>query len=162
MAGINERSPRVWLASESELDAVAALIAEFRDHWGRSDPPVEAIRESAARILAGNDGEYLLGGVGGGEPTGFAQLRFRWSVWVSAEDCWLEDLFVCGEARGAGLGRALVEASCERARARGCERIELDTTEDNVAALALYEACGFSANPKAAGSRSLLLGRDLR
>ncbi len=92
---------------------------------------------------------------------GVAQIRFRWSVWASAEDCWLEDLFVRDDARRTGLGRALVEACCDRARERGCKRIELDTNEDNAAALALYQACGFSVDPKGAGSRSLFLGRRL-
>jgi len=151
---------RVWRAGEDELDAVAKLIAGFRDHWHKSEPAVASIRASAARILAGGDGEYLLAAAGDGAPSGVAQLRFRFSVWTSAEDCWLEDLFVEGDARGAGLGRALVEASFDRARERGCKRIELDVNADNEAAIALYEACGFSLEPKGPG-RTLFLGRRL-
>jgi GNAT superfamily N-acetyltransferase len=150
---------RVWLAGEEDLDAVARLIAEFRDHWGKSEPTVESIRESVGRIQAGGDAEYLLGSAEGGEPAGVAQLRYRESVWSSG-DCWLEDLFVRESARGAGLGRALVEACFERARARGCGRIELDTNEDNEGAIALYEATGFSLEPKGPG-RTLFLGRKL-
>ena len=59
------------------------------------------------------------------------QIRFRWSVWKTAEDCWLEDLYVREAARRGGLGRALVEAAVARAQARGCRRIELDVNEDN-------------------------------
>jgi GNAT superfamily N-acetyltransferase len=151
---------RVWTARPAELDAVARLIGEFRDFWGKRDPATAAIRESAERIQAGGDGEYLLGAVGHDEPSGVAQLRFRWSVWTSAEDCWLEDLFVREDVRGAGLGRALVEGCFERARERGCRRIELDVNEDNRAATALYEACGFTLEPKGPG-RTLFLGRGL-
>ena len=158
---MNAAGIRAWVASRDELDTVALLIGEFRDHWGKSQPATEEMREGVARIMAGGDGEYLLGAVGDGEPVGVAQLRFRWSVWASAEDCWLEDLFVRDDARRTGLGRALVEACCDRARERGCKRIELDTNEDNAAALALYQACGFSVDPKGAGSRSLFLGRRL-
>jgi GNAT superfamily N-acetyltransferase len=109
--------------------------------------------------MSGEDGEFLLGAVDG-EPVGVCQLRFRWSVWKSAEDCWLEDLFVREEARRSGLGRALVEAALERARERGCKRIELDVNEDNGAARALYEACGFLTEPKPPG-RTLFIGRPL-
>ena len=35
---------------------------------------------------------------------GVAQIRFRWSVWKTAEDCWLEDLYVRESARRAGSG----------------------------------------------------------
>ena len=77
-----------------------------------------------------------------------------------AEDCWLEDLFVREEARRFGLGRALVDAAVERARERGCKRIELDVNEDNTAARALYEACGFLTEPKPPG-KTLFIGRPL-
>jgi len=46
------------------------------------------------------------------------QLRYRFAVWTGAEDCCLEDLFVEADARGSGVGRALVEAAMERARGR--------------------------------------------
>ncbi|MGI9020376.1 MAG: GNAT family N-acetyltransferase [Solirubrobacterales bacterium] len=151
---------RAWRAGEDELGDVARLICEFRDHWGKSEPSLESIRQSAGRILSAGDGEYLLGAVGAAQAAGVAQLRFRWSVWTAAEDCWLEDLFVRADARGAGVGRALVEACFERASERGCKRIELDTNEDNEAAIALYEACGFSTRPKGP-NRTLFLSRKL-
>ena len=146
-------------ASTADADIVARLIAEFRDWWSKSEPPEDAIRAGVERIIEAGDGEYLVATVKG-EPAGVSQLRFRWSVWTSAEDCWLEDLFVRADARGAGVGRALVEACFERARERGCKRIELDTNEDNEAAIALYEACGFSTRPKGP-SRTLFLSRKL-
>ena len=151
---------RVWVAGEDELDVVAQLILGFRDHLGGTTPPLETIRDGVQRIHDGGDGEYMLAAVDGDEPAGVVQLRYRWSVWTGAPDCWLEDLFVRESARRSGMGRALVEASFERARERGCKRIELDTNEKNEAAIALYEACGFSQRPKGE-DRSLFLGRKL-
>ena len=49
----------------------------------------------------------------------------------------------------------------ERARARGCRRIELDTSEDNAPALALYHRLGFSERSKGGPGRDLFLGRRL-
>jgi GNAT superfamily N-acetyltransferase len=150
---------RVWRAEAAEAAEVARLIAEFGKWWGQNVVPEDEVRASVERIMSGDDGEYLLGAVNG-EPVGVCQMRFRWSVWKSAEDCWLEDLFVREEARRAGLGRALVEVALERARERGCKRIELDVNEDNTAARALYEACGFLIEPKPPG-RTLFIGRPL-
>ena len=150
---------RVWRAEAAEAADVARLIAEFGAWWGKNVVPEDEVRASVDRIMSGDDGEFLLGAVSG-EPAGVCQLRFRWSVWKSAEDCWLEDLFVREEARRSGLGRALVEAALERARERGCKRIELDVNEDNDAARALYEACGFQTEPKPPG-RTLFIGRPL-
>jgi len=55
-----------------------------------------------------------------------------------------------------------VTLAIERATERGAKRIELDTNEDNAAALALYERHGFSMRSKSAGGgRDLFLGRPL-
>jgi GNAT superfamily N-acetyltransferase len=151
---------RVWRAEPGEAAVVARLIAEFGEWWGQNVLPADEIQASVERIMAGGDGEYLLGAAEGADATGVCQLRFRWSVWKSAEDCWLEDLYVQESARRSGLGRSLVEAAVERARARGCKRIELDVNEDNAPALALYEACGFLTEPKPPG-RTLFVGRPL-
>ena len=151
---------KTWIASGPDLDHATRLIVAFRDHFGRSLPSDEAIADSVARIAADGSGEFLLGAVGDDPPAGISQLRYRWSAWTTSEDCWLEDLYVEQTARRAGLGRALVEASIERARERGCARIELDVDSDNGAALALYESAGFRGDAKSQG-RSLLLGRRL-
>jgi GNAT superfamily N-acetyltransferase len=148
------------VASPADLAIAARLLGEFRDWFGKSGHDDAAFEASVRRIAETGDGEYLIADDDQGEPVGVAQLRFRWSIWTSAPDCWLEDLFVRESARGSGLGRALVEAAIARARERGCKRIELDTTDENEAALALYESCGFSREPKPPG-RSLFLGRPL-
>jgi GNAT superfamily N-acetyltransferase len=111
------------------------------------------------RIVAAGD-EYLLAAVGDRPADGVLQLRYRPSVWTDADDAWIEDVFVRESARGAGLGRALVEQAIERARQRGCMRIELDVDEGNAPARALYASLGFSDDLKA-DVRSLLLGRRL-
>jgi ribosomal protein S18 acetylase RimI-like enzyme len=89
------------------------------------------------------------------------QLRFRYGIWWAAEDCLLEDLFVAESARGAGLGRAMVDAVVARAAERGCRRIELDTQEDNTAAIELYQAAGFRSGEGEPGRRALFFRRHL-
>jgi ribosomal protein S18 acetylase RimI-like enzyme len=150
---------RVWRADAAEVDAVTRLMARFRDHLDKQGPGDEEIRASAGRILADDRAQFLLAAADS-EPLGVCQLRYRWSVWTTAEDCWLEDLYVVPEGRRLGLGRALVEAALSAARERGCVRIELDVDEDNAAALALYRSCGFRLDSKGP-SRALLAGRRL-
>jgi ribosomal protein S18 acetylase RimI-like enzyme len=53
-------------------------------------------------------------------------------------------MWVEPEARRSGAGRALVEAVVEWARGKRASVMELEATEGNVAACALYEGCGFS------------------
>ena len=56
---------------------------------------------------------------------------------------WLAQMWVEPESRGLGLGRRLVEAAADWARARGVTRLKTSVSEDNVAAEALYKAVGF-------------------
>jgi ribosomal protein S18 acetylase RimI-like enzyme len=154
-------APRVWVAGATDLDRVAALLAGFRDWWGKSDPSDETIRRTASALLGDPATEFLLAArEGDAAASGLCQLRYRLSVWTGADDCWLEDLYVHAGARRGGLGRALVTAALGRARARGCRRIELDVNEDNVDALDFYRSLGFSTEPKPPG-RTLFVARRL-
>jgi ribosomal protein S18 acetylase RimI-like enzyme len=154
-------APRVWLAGEADVESVAALMARFRDHMGRSAPSDAEIRATVDALLQDDATEYLLAAPDGQhDPAGICQLRYRLTVWTGANDCWLEDLFVDGSARRGGLGRALVTAAFERAERRGCRRIELDVDEDNTSAIAFYRELGLSTESKPPG-RNLLVGRRL-
>jgi RimJ/RimL family protein N-acetyltransferase len=56
----------------------------------------------------------------------------------------IQGLAVDGELRGRGIGQALVEAACERARREGARRLTLRVLGYNRPARALYERCGFT------------------
>jgi ribosomal protein S18 acetylase RimI-like enzyme len=147
-------------ATADDIGDLTRLIAEFRDWWGKSEPPGAQIRTTLEALMADPSSEYLLAFDGDGTAVGVCQLRYRLSVWTGAEDCWLEDLFVSERARGGGHGRELVERAFESARARGCKRIELDVNEQNEAALRFYESLGFTTEPKPPG-RTLFVSRRL-
>ncbi len=53
--------------------------------------------------------------------------------------CYLEDLFTAPDARGQGVGRALISAVADWARARGCTRVYWHTKYDNTTARRLYD-----------------------
>jgi ribosomal protein S18 acetylase RimI-like enzyme len=127
-------------AGPDDIDVVARLLTEFNEHNGRDWPPEATIRAGVERLMARDDTEYLLAG---DPPAGVAGLRYRYGVWWDAEDCNVEDVFVRADARGSGLGRELVSAAIDRARERGCRRLELDTGADNAPAQALYRSLGF-------------------
>lgn len=52
-------------------------------------------------------------------------------------------MMVHPSARAQGIGRALLDAGCERARQRGIERLTLQVTSGNQTAVRLYEGAGF-------------------
>src|SRR3954470_22539260 len=153
--------PEVWVAKERDAASVAALMAGFRNHIDRDWPDDAQVRSTVEELLRDPATEFLLAAPDGrGEAAGVCQLRYRLSVWTASDDCWLEDLYVTGDARGTGLGRALIEAAFERARARGCGRIQLDVAEDNTRAIEVYRQAGFGTEPGAPG-RTMLIARRL-
>ena len=144
----------VRLATEADAADVARLISAFRDWQGREGPNDASIEASVRRLLADENTEYLLAG---DPPAAVLQLRFRHSVWTGTDDAHLEDLFVEDAARRSGLGRELVDAALDRARERGCGRIELDANEANEPALQLYRSAGFASWSEKAGGNDLFM-----
>lgn len=148
----------VWRAEPHEAEVVARLIVEFRDHLGLDWPSENAFLAGVERLIEQPDTAFLLGAPHeDAPPSGVAQIRFRYGLWWAAEDCLLEDLFVRADARGAGVGRALVQSVVELATERGCRRVELDVNEANAAALAVYDSFGFSAQDDRYGGRNMLM-----
>jgi ribosomal protein S18 acetylase RimI-like enzyme len=120
---------------------VARLLHDFNTEFSEPVPEVEVLAERVAEFIERDEATFLLAGSG---PDGIAELRFRPSIMTGALDAYLEELYVAPAKRGQGLGRALLEAAIETARQQGAARIELGTSEDDVAARGLYESAGFS------------------
>ena len=59
--------------------------------------------------------------------------------YAESRSCYLQDLFVAEGVRNLGLGRALILAVEERARAAGASRVYWLTHETNTDARALYD-----------------------
>jgi ribosomal protein S18 acetylase RimI-like enzyme len=136
---------RVWLAGADDLADVTRLMLGFRDWWGRSEPDDETFAGGIERLLADESTDFLLASVDSRPAAGVVALRYRYAVWQDAPDCCLEDLFVEESARRDGLGSELVRAAIERAKERGCRRIELDVNDANEPAFALYKRHGFDS-----------------
>ena len=87
----------------------------------------------------------LLAVDGSGNPAGLVELSIR----PTAEGCrtnrvaYVEAWYVAPHARGAGVGRALIEAAEEWGRVQSCEEIASDTEIANEASAAAHRALGF-------------------
>ena len=82
---------------------------------------------------------FVLGAYLGGKLVGIVHSLYHRSCWTIGNYCYLQDLFVAEEARGHGIGRALIEAVASEARAGGASRVYWLTQEANTTARALYD-----------------------
>jgi GNAT superfamily N-acetyltransferase len=88
-----------------------------------------AAGESVRALVAERDGRLL----------GIVHYLFHRSTSLLGPTRYLQDLFTAPEARGAGVGRALIAAVYERARDRGARRVYWHTHETNTTAIRLYD-----------------------
>jgi GNAT superfamily N-acetyltransferase len=131
----------VRLAVAVDAPLIGRLLHDFQVEFGYQTPGPEGVAARVGELLRAGETSVLLAGE---PPRGVALLRFRAAIFTSALDCYVAELYVEPPARGGGLGRALMEAAIEHARERGADRLELGTSERDVAARALYESLGFS------------------
>jgi ribosomal protein S18 acetylase RimI-like enzyme len=127
-------------AELADAEAVGRLMHDFNAEFDEPTPEPAQIAERIRELLAGGDTAILLAGSG---PDGLAILRFRLAITTPGLESYLAELYVVPARRGQGLGRALMNAAIDEARARGADYMDLGTSEDDVAARALYESLGF-------------------
>ena len=88
--------------------------------------------------------EALVGSLEG-QVVGFALFYPTYSTFSGKPGLWLEDLFVVPEARGAGVGRALLAALAGLAIARDCGSVQWEVLDWNAPAIGFYESLGAEA-----------------
>jgi ribosomal protein S18 acetylase RimI-like enzyme len=126
-------------ATDADVEVIGRLLHDFNAEFDQPTPGPRALAERMKLLLGNDDTVVLLAE----ESNGIAVLRFREAIWDEALECFLAELYVVPDHRGRGLGRALMESAIGNARAEGATYMDLGTSEDDVAARALYESFGF-------------------
>ena len=126
-------------ATAADAADAARLLDAFNREYNDPTPGVEVLTGRLAAMIGDERIVVLLAGDG---PDAVAQLAFRPSVWAERPDLYLAELYVRPELRGRGLGGALLDAAIELARERGAEIVDVVTSDDDTAAIGLYESRG--------------------
>ena len=74
-----------------------------------------------------------------GKPVGLVHYLYHRSCWSIVNNCYLQDLFTASEARGKGVGAALIEAVKQQAAKIGVTNVYWMTHETNATARKLYD-----------------------
>jgi GNAT superfamily N-acetyltransferase len=118
------RFVRELAAFEREPDAVEATEAMLTRAL--------FVEKAAEAVIAERDGAAV----------GFALFFHNFSTWTGRKGLYLEDLYVTPEARGSGVGQALLRHLAALALARDCARFEWAVLDWNRPAIDFYTAQG--------------------
>ena len=125
-----------------DSDEWRPLWDAYNAFYGRSGDTAlpEAITDSTwERFYDPAEPVHALVAEEGGRIVGLAHYLFHRSTTRLADVCYLQDLFTLPALRGRGIGRRLIDAVAEAARAKGCSRVYWQTRSDNAAGRALYD-----------------------
>jgi ribosomal protein S18 acetylase RimI-like enzyme len=135
------------LTVENGLGMQALLLRALQNHpeaFGVSYEEQSALTPEtfAEMILSESPNRYFLGAFVDEVLVGFVGVFLDWRKKLK-HNATLGTMYVAPEARGQGIGKALVDEVIVRCRTAGVEQIKLDLTAGNTAARRLYESCGF-------------------
>jgi GNAT superfamily N-acetyltransferase len=126
---------------EEEFEELLPLIAAYQRFYEVDDVDSDRNRFFFRRFIAPSpDGQLLAARDEGAVILGYACLYWHFSSLQAVETVLMNDLYVAPEARGRGIGRALIEASAAVARERGAAWLEWATAPDNHTAQRLYDS----------------------
>ena len=125
-------------ATPADADEVAALLGAL----GYPCDPVDAAERIAAVLH--NDRQALLLARLRGVACGLLSLDFMYYLPLGTTTCRVTALVVSDDARGHGVGRALLRDAERRARGAGAARLEVTSAGHRTEAHAFYRACGFT------------------
>jgi GNAT superfamily N-acetyltransferase len=134
---------RIDRASADDIPQLAALLnllftqeSEFQTNPSKQESGLRLIIEfpDVGVLFAARDGDQIVGMV---------SLLFTISTAQGGPVCWLEDMVICPDRRGDGLGSHLLQHAIGYARSRGFTRITLLTDKLNHRAIRFYEKHAF-------------------
>ena len=134
------------LADQSQVEAVIDVLDSYaREPAGGSTAIPADVRARLTTDWQHVDNALVLAAVDtNGRTVGIAACFRSYSTFKARPLINIHDLAVLPDQRSRGIGRALIAAVEERARALGCCKVTLEVLDDNHGARRLYAAVGFA------------------
>jgi GNAT superfamily N-acetyltransferase len=132
---------------------IRPLTAEDEDAWRalwsgylafyQTELPDEVYDSTFSRLLSDDPNEFhgLIAEIDG-NPVGLVHFLFHRHGWKIENTCYLQDLYAHPEARGSGVGRALIEAVYAAADEADAPSVYWLTQDFNDTARKLYDRIG--------------------
>ena len=129
-------------AVKNDLPSWRVLWDGYNAFYGRSGTtalPSRITETTWSRFFDDYEPMHALVAEQSGLLLGLAHFLYHRSTISLGPTCYLQDLFTAEQARGKGVGRALIDAVVERAKLAGAARVYWQTHETNAVAMRLYD-----------------------
>lgn len=117
----------------------AVLWQGYLEFYGVGELAPEITARTWARFFEADEPVHALVAEDESRLLGLVHVVFHRNTWCLEDVCYLEDLFTAPDARGRGVGRALIEAVYALAQERKATRVYWVTHETNATAQLLYD-----------------------
>ncbi len=142
MSGTGRAEPMIRPAQEADVEALIQLIRDLAE-FERLPDSVEIQPEQLRSALFGPSPDVFAHvAAEGGRILGMAIWFRNFSTWTGRSGIYLEDLYVRPEARGRGVGRALVAELATVAHRAGYGRLDWSVLDWNESAIRFYQSLG--------------------
>jgi GNAT superfamily N-acetyltransferase len=135
-------SPAPRAATSSDADTVARLLDAFNREYQVPTPGPDVLTARLRGLLAGGD---VIAFLAGDPAVAVALLTLRPNVWYDGPVVLVDELYVAPEARGRGIGSALLVAVESLTRGRGGQLIEIAVDGADTDAHRFYERHGYTS-----------------
>ena len=125
-----------------DYEAWLALWDGYNAFYGREGPTAldpEVTKTTWRRFFDPNESVFALVAESAGKVLGLTHFLHHRSTTRIELTCYLQDLFTAKEARGQGVGRALIEAVYREAKTSGIKRVYWQTHSTNAEGRLLYD-----------------------
>ena len=131
----------IRFATETDSGLILHLIKELADYEKMLDQVVATKELLTEWIFKKQKAEVLIGELDG-RPVGFALFFHNFSTFLGRAGLYLEDLYICPQFRGQGLGKAFLQHLAAIAVERGCGRLEWWCLDWNKPSIDFYLSLG--------------------
>lgn len=132
------RSVEIRPVGSADFDIWLPLWSGYQRFY-EVDIPTPVTLKTWARFLDPAEPMHAALAVSADQAVGLVHSINHRSTWATADYCYVQDLFVADDARGGGVGRALIEHVYADAIRRGASRVYWTTHESNHDAMKLYD-----------------------
>ncbi|WP_459547701.1 N-acetyltransferase family protein [Nocardia sp. X0981] len=151
--------PVVRRATPDDVPALVDLVYDLAEYEKSRDLCTLTTDQLHTALFGPDPAVFAHVGLVDGVIAGCAIWFLNFSTWDGVHGIYLEDLYVTPQARGAGLGRALLAALAQEARTHGYTRVSWSVLTWNTPSIGFYESLGAEAQDDWIGYR--LTGKAL-